>query len=243
MNDFIYDESPLPRDPGGMIEKIINIIGTVVDWFGNIAKKTGETDSVNDNSSLDDIDRITNIFTDFKGQEHTKAVEIENAVAKEVDYYVEELHDMLDANADKVEKYNIHTKRIERQIDKIASKVNGTIDNELSKKVSLDNTECKEIVKMIPGSKKEDAMNTFLNKSVSSALESCCKEIRNSLEEIYEDVETEVLGAVDKIQKQNELLKKSLASVDENNYEVTAKEQMVEAYYMIDVCGAVSQIL
>ena len=30
MNDFIYDESPLPRDPGGMIEKIINIIGTVV---------------------------------------------------------------------------------------------------------------------------------------------------------------------------------------------------------------------
>ena len=43
MNDFIYDESPLPRDPGGMIEKIINIIGTVVDWFGNIAKKTGET--------------------------------------------------------------------------------------------------------------------------------------------------------------------------------------------------------
>ena len=234
MNDFIYDESPLPRDPGGMIEKIINIIGTVVDWFGNIAKKTGETDSVNDNSSLDNIDRITNIFTDFKGQAHTKAVEIENAVAKEVDYYVEELHDMLDANADKVEKYNIHTKRIERQIDKI---------NELSKKVSLDNTECKEIVKMIPGSKKEDAMNTFLNKSVSSALEVCCAEIRSSLEEIYEDVETEIVGAVDTIQKQNELLKESLASVDENNYEVTAKKQMVNAYYLTDICDTVTEIL
>ena len=48
---------------------------------------------------------------------------------------------------------------------------------------------------------------------------------------------------MDTIQKQNELLKESLASVDENNYEVTAKEQMVEAYYMIDVCDAVSQIL
>ena len=176
-------------------------------------------------------------------KENTKAIEIENAVAKEVNYYVEELHDILDANADKVDKYNIHIKRIERQIDKIASKINGTIDNELCKKVSLDNTECKEIVKMIPGSKKEEAMNTFLDQSVNSALESCCKEIRNSLEEIYEDVETEVLGAVDTIQKQNELLKESLASVDENNYEVTAKEQMVEAYYMIDVCDAVSQIL
>ena len=150
---------------------------------------------------------------------------------------------MLDANADKVEKYNIHTKRIERQIDKIASKVNGTIDNELSKKVSLDNTECKEIVKMIPGSKKEDAMNTFLNKSVSSALEVCCAEIRSSLEEIYEDVETEIVGAVDTIQKQNELLKESLASVDENNYEVTAKKQMVNAYYLTDICDTVTEIL
>lgn len=243
MNNFMYDEDPLLKGPDGRIEKIINIIGTVVDWFGNIAKKTGETDSVNDNSSLDNIDRITNIFTDFKGQAHTKAVEIENAVAKEVDYYVEELHDILDANADKVEKYNIHTKRIERQIDKIASKVNGTIDNELSKKVSLDNTECKEIVKMIPGSKKEDAMNTFLNKSVSSALEVCCAEIRSSLEEIYEDVETEIVGAVDTIQKQNELLKESLASVDENNYEVTAKEQMVNAYYLTDICDTVTEIL
>ena len=243
MSDFIFDKNPFPKDPEKIIEKVINIIGTVVDWIGNIAGKTGETDSINDNSSLENIDRIMSIFTDFREQEHTKAIEIENAVAKEVNYYVEELHDILDANADKVDKYNIHIKRIERQIDKIASKINGTIDNELCKKVSLDNTECKEIVKMIPGSKKEEAMNTFLDQSVNSALESCCKEIRNSLEEIYEDVETEVLGAVDTIQKQNELLKESLASVDENNYEVTAKEQMVEAYYMIDVCDAVSQIL
>ena len=148
MSDFIFDKNPFPKDPEKIIEKVINIIGTVVDWIGNIAGKTGETDSINDNSSLENIDRITSIFTDFREQAHTKAIEIENAVAKEVNYYVEELHDILDANADKVDKYNIHIKRIERQIDKIASKINGTIDNELCKKVSLDNTECKEIVKM-----------------------------------------------------------------------------------------------
>ena len=101
----------------------------------------------------------------------------------------------------------------------------------------------RSIVKMIPGSQKEDAMNTFLNKSVSSALEVCCAEIRSSLEEIYEDVETEIVGAVDTIQKQNELLKESLASVDENNYEVTAKKQMVNAYYLTDICDTVTEIL
>lgn len=246
MSDFIFDENPFPKDPketGKVIEKVINIISAVADWIGNIAGKTGETDPINDNSSLENIDRITSIFTDFRGQAHTKAVEIENAVAKEVNYYVEELHDILDANADKVHKYNIHIKRIERQIDKIASNINGTIDNELCKKVSLDNMECKEIVKMIPGSKKEEAMSIFLNQSVRSALEACCMKFRSYLEEIYEDAETEVVGAVDTIQKQNELLKERLASVDENNYEATAKKQMIDAYYMMDVCDAVSQIL
>lgn len=244
MGNFISGEDFVPKNPGGINKKIIKgIIDVIMKLFEKIAKKTGETDSVNDNSSPENMERITDIFTEFKGQAHTKAVEIEHAVTREVNYYVEELHNILDANADKVNKYNIHIKRIERQIDKIASGVNGTIDNELLKKISLDNTECKEIVKMIPGTKKEDAMCTFLNRSVSSALESCCKEIRNSLEEIYEDVETEVLGTVDTIQRQNELLQESLAAVDENDYEVTAKKQMVKAYYMVDVCGAVSQIL
>ena len=94
----------------------------MVDWIGNIAGKTGETDSINDNSSLENIDRITSIFTDFREQAHTKAVEIENAVAKEVNYFVEELHDILDANADKVDKYNIHVKELSVRLIKLLLK-------------------------------------------------------------------------------------------------------------------------
>ena len=44
MSDFIFDKNPFPKDPEKIIEKVINIIGTVVDWIGNIAGKTGETD-------------------------------------------------------------------------------------------------------------------------------------------------------------------------------------------------------
>jgi hypothetical protein len=61
-------------------------------------------------------------------------------------------------------------------------------------------------------------MNSFLNESVKNALEVCCGEIRSILEEIYEDVETEIVGAVESIQKQNELFKKSLNSIDKDNY-------------------------
>lgn len=234
---------PIGGGDGGTIGKIIKAIKLIRDIFRKPSEEAGKTDSVNDNSSLENIDRITQIFSDFKDQVRVKALEVENAVGEEVNFYIEELHDILHENSNKVDKYGIHIKRIERQIDKISSKVKGIIDNEISKKVSLDNAQCKEIVKMIPGIKKEQAMNSFLNESIKNALEVSCEEIRSILEEIYEDVEFETVGTVEAIQKQNELLKERLSSVDKDNYEETAKRQITDAYYIMDACDLIEQIL
>lgn len=225
---------------GGMIGKIIKIVKTL---FGIFKKPSEEAGKIDSNDSLENIERITQIFADFKEQVHSRAVEVEKAVEDEVNYYVEELHDILTENEEKVVKYGIRTKRIERQIDRISSRVNGTIDNELSKKVSLDNLECKEIVKMIPGAKKESAMAEFLAKAVKGALDVCCSEIHSNLDEIYDDVETEIVGAVELIQKQAEQLQGSFESIDEDNYEETAKNQMINAYYFIDTCDLVLELL
>lgn len=231
---------PIGGGVGGTIGKIIKVIKTLIEIFKKPAAEAGKTDHTD---SLENIERITQIFTDFKEQVHARAVEIEKAVEAEVGYYVEELHDILEKNEEKVTRYGIRTKRIERQIDKIASRVKGIIDSELSKKVSLDNTECREIVKMIPGAKKESAMSDFFSKSVKGALDLCCAEIHSSLDEIYDDVETEVIGTVASIQKQAEQLQSTFLSIDETNYEETAKKQMIEAYYLKDVCDMVLELL
>lgn len=227
-----------------LIPEIVNTIGTIVGILKKSSKEVGETDSVSDNSSLENIDHITQIFADMKQQVHSEAMEVENKVMREVERYVDELRDSLQNHLDKVERYSIHIGRIERQIDKIASKAKGTIDHELSKKISLDNVECREIVKMIPGVKKESAMNAFVASAVSRSLEACCVEIKTTLEEIYEDVEIEIIGAVESIQKQNECCKDSLAAIDENNDELVAKEQiMAQAHYLIDTCDTIERIL
>lgn len=237
---------PFPPTGGGIgeiIRKIINVTKGLIGLFKKPSKEAGETDSLNDNSSLENVDHIIQIFSDFKEQVYTKAVEVESAVAEEVNYYVEELQDILINNADKVDKYGIHTKRIERQIDKISTRIKGTINNELSKKVSLDDSECKKILKMIPGVKKEAAMDRFLNTAVNGALTVCCAELHACLDEIYEDVESEIIETVESIQKQNEQLKVSLSRIDRDNYEMTAKQQMINAYYLIDACDTVLEIL
>ena len=239
MNSNITGPSFLPIG-GGTIGRIIKVVKTLFSILKKSSKHAGETDETD---SLEKIERITQIFVDFKEQVHARAIEVEKAVDDEVNYYVEELHDILDENDEKVVKYGIHTKRIERQIDRVSSRVKGTIDNELSRKVSLDNLECKEIVKMIPGAKKECAMSDFFVKAVNGALDVCCAEIHSSLDEIYDDVENEIVGAVESIQKQTEQLQESFSSIDEENYEETAKKQMIDAYFLIDTCNIVLELL
>lgn len=225
---------------GGLVGTIIKIVKTIFGMCKKSSKEAGKTES---NDSLENIERITQIFVDFNEQVHAKAVEVEKSVENEVRYYVEELFDIFTENAEKVAKYGIHTKRIERQIDRISSRVKGTIDNEISKKVSLDNLECREIVKMIPGTKKETAMGVFFTKSIKEALEICCAEIQSSLDEIYDDVETEVVGVVESIQKQIEQSQACFAAVDEDNFEETAKKQMTDSYFLTDTCDIVLDLL
>lgn len=243
MNNIIKDLPYKTGGDGNTINKIITVIEILRKIFGKQSKEAGETDSVNDNSSLENIDRITQIFSDFKEQVHSKSLELECVIGEEIDFYVEELHDILQENLNKVNMYGIRIKRIERQIDKIALNIKGIIDKEISKRISLDNSQCKEIVKMIPGSKKEEAMSLFLNESVKNALAVGCEEMRLILEEIYEDVEIEVIGAVESIQKQNELFKESINLIDKDNYEETAKKQITNAYYLVDACNLIEQIL
>lgn len=243
MNSIIRTPFPSPGGGIGTIRKIIKVVKTIRDILKKSSDEVGKTDSVNNNSSLENIDKIIQIFSDFKNQVNTKALNVENAVGEEVDFYVEEVNEILQEKSSEVDKYGINIKRIKRQIYEISSKVKGTIDNEISKKVSLDNVECKQILKMIHGSKKEEAMNLFLNKSVKNALEVCCEEMHSVLEEIYEDVETEIIDAVEYTQKQSELSKECLRLIDKNNYEQTAERQIVDAYYLVAACDLIEQIL
>lgn len=223
-----------------VIKKVVDTVKSLFGSFKNLAQKAGKTDS---KDSLEKVEHIAEIFADFREQVHSKTVEMERAMTEEVDYYLEELRNILSMNHEKVEKYGIRVKWIERQMDRVSSEIKGSIDNEVSKKVSLDNAACKEIMTMIPGEKKETAMNDFFEEAAKLALNKCCEDLHSSLDEIYEDVEIEIIGAVESIQNQIEQLQAGFDSIDEENYEETAKKQMVDAYCLTDTCDLVLDLL
>lgn len=229
---------------GSLLKKIIGIVKIIWNMIKNKpAKEISETDSVNDDSSLENIDKITQIFVHFKEQVHIQSAEIEQAICDEVSFYLDELRTLLLDSQEIVEKYGIKIGRIERKIDRILPQIEGIIDYEISKKVSLDNVQCKNIMKMIPGEKKERAMQEFLDETIKNALNICCKSIKEKLDEIFEEVNEEVVGMVEVLQNDSVIHLKQIETIDADNYTESMTKLMSEAYYIMDACNLVNELL
>ena len=228
---------------GGILRKIITIVKNVWNWVnGKTAKKISGTDSINDNTSLENIDKIVEIFADFKEHVHKDIVHLEQEIKEELDFYVEEVCLLLEENQEIATKYGIKTDRIEKKIKKISTRINGEIENEVSKKLSLDNAECRQIIKMIPGTKKETAMQDFLKKLTADALNTGCSFIQESIEELFEGAETEIMDAVETLKKNSALSIEQLQKLDTDDLD--KKSNVAEnARYLIKVCELTNEIL
>ena len=161
----------------------------------------------------------------------------------EVRVYLEEILDVLSDNQEITEKYGIKVKRIERKINRIIPQMLGIIDFELSKKISLDNNECRKIMKMIPGRKKEEALDEFLGKAFNESLDRCCENLQENLQELYEEVNEEILGTIEIIGKNCERQKEKLSDIDADNYIEKKNILIGESYYLICASEILERIM
>lgn len=228
---------------GKLLKTVIRIVKGIWDFITGSAKGGGDTNSITDDSSLENIDKIVELFSGFKEQVHSRSVEIERNILDEISFYLDEIKQMLIDNQNLSEKYGIKVERIERKIDRIIPHMSGIIDFELSKRISLDNVKCKNIMKMIPGEKKEEELRTFLNESINQSIVVYCENLKDNLADIYEEVTDEIAGRVEAIQKSCEIQMKKIEEIDAENYTEQAVKLMSDSYYIIDACLIVDGIM
>lgn len=233
---------PIPIPQKIVIKVLKEVAKAILPFLFGSAKKASEADSTN-NSSLENIDNIMEIFSGIKDEVRKRSLQIEESVEKEVDAYLDEIRRILEENQDVVEKYGVKFDRIERRIDKIRSNLHGIIDREVSKAVSLDNSECRAIMKMIPGERKENALRSFLDSAVQNALSVYCSAIRKSLDEIFDDTNEEILGTIEVAQQNIAAHLKMLRSLDENNRMEVVSQMICEAGLINDECEIVENLL
>lgn len=225
--------------------EIISIIvsGIVELIKGKHAEKISKTDSVDERSSVEDINKVLEMFSDYKNQIGEKTSKVEEILTEEVEAYIKELQTILDRKQDVIKKYGLRPERLERRFSKLTKSIQGSISREVSKKVSLDNYECSQIIRMIPGAKKEKALTSFFNDTVKSALNKCCDDLQLMLEEFYEETEEELIEVINIAQKNNEQNVIDLAAVDKDNYAEKTLGIQEKAYRIIAVCDVLDSIV
>lgn len=92
---------------------------------------------------------------------------------------------------------------------------------------------------MIPGTKKEQVMSDFLNKSLKEVLNQYCTDFRQNLSDLFENVEEEIVQAVGRTGEEAERQYKILENIDEDNYIEKNEAIVTKAASIIALCDLI----
>lgn len=246
MNDIV--KTPMPPNPGpgvGAWIKMLIKIGKTIweDIIGKPSKKLKDADSVNDNSSVENIDFIIQGLTGFKESVNEQIKVIEVTYNEEIEAYFEELKEVLIEKRDSLDRYDINFNRIERKIERVLEHNKGNLMFTVSKKLSLDDPDLRNILKMIPGSKKEEALDIFFKKVLKETLSDSCEKMKSDLNEVCDEVEDAVLGTIDFMKKNCEIQTEKLESMNFEDNNEQLKTVIYDGYYNLFACDLVNKLL
>ncbi len=213
---------------GGGLSLLVGLAKGVWDMITkDTAKEMAELEPISIKSSAEDIQNLTEVFENCKEQVHREAQKMENAVCEEVEYYLEEVNNLLSENKTLMDHYHIRARSVDRRMREILSGVSREFELEISRSMCLSNPECKRVLEMVQGTRREQAMAEFLENMIKRVLDQCIRNIREILNEIFEEVQDETLGAVEQVERETESFARELDTMQEDNY-IEKTEELTE---------------
>ena len=195
------------RIGGWVKEKWDNVKKIFTGQSNDTASQTSKQDSYDkDFATITETKRLNKILSDFSLKLSDCADELENNAIKESSQYFDMLIEELEKNNN---KFNINILRIKRNKINIERKIKGSFKKLLSKRVSIDDPECLNILKLDAGKEKRNKMNNFGNKVLREAAYNLCLDIKESLLDQQEYIESCIDDKVEEfIVMQEELISK-----------------------------------
>lgn len=226
-----------------IIDGIIKIAGKLIDKFSEKSETVGYMERIDEESSASDIEKTIDNLDEYKNNLQSEISEIEEMVSEEVKYYVQEVQKFLEDNSELLEKYKINEKRLNKELSKLLPGVKEYMDDEISKKMSLGNPELRNVLKMIPGTPKEEAMKNLGNEIIHNALEKYCAYIREVLLEVSDLVEENTIQIVEDIAEEINRNREQLEEMSQEDNVEKSEQMMGKAGYIIYGCCEVQEML
>lgn len=182
--DWVKDKTEKVKD------YIIDKVEETVDKMRDIASDlldiiTGETSSessyVMEESDVITTERLNNILKGFSEEYMKNAVTIEEACIEAVQKYYEHLMPIIE-QSESVGYSKASINRLKKNQSNMCVMIGNSIRQPLSKRLSLDDAECLEILKMEAGRKKKNEMRTFTKKVIGEATNNLADTVREVLD-------------------------------------------------------------
>lgn len=223
-------------------EKISNFGRSIQD---KCAERIAEEKSYNKKeANIYTTDRLNEILISFSEGYFQQATVIErNCIRLVEDYYDKLIEIIEDAPSSEHNAANLRALKSGKR--RISKTINGGIKEPLSKRMSLDDSECLSILKMNPGNEKKQAMTRFTHKVIQEALNNLSKNVRTALNEQSDDIEDYLCGILEEQEKAMQALKEHFDKmVRDNELEQTDKEKnCIMPMYLIEVSECINKII
>ena len=193
----------------GNCDKCGDLIGKVVDtvksWFSKGSSSSGSSISKEEsydaeNARLEQTVIIQQELTKFRTKCEKECDALERDALKDSRNYIDNLIEFIKNNNSKPysgQNLNINIERLEKQNRETEDIIRGYIKKKIQKRVSLDDDECLEILKMDKGKDKKDAMTNFLNCILKDAMDGLSKEIEKALKKQLENIKDQINARIE----------------------------------------------
>ncbi|WP_304153604.1 hypothetical protein [Megamonas hypermegale] len=195
------------------------------------------TEKIDKQSSSQDINQIGILLSDIRN--HT--LQLSGAMVKEIKdsitFYTEELLMIVQDRKNIIDRYTY--KEFERDIKEISEDIDVYWQNEIYKKISLDNVDCLNILKMPAGNRKQEAMQNFVSKTLENIAISYTEYINKMLIQLYDNFELNIRENLQKIEEKVQAYKQMNEAL--NNEDVLSYErQLANSNVKIFICDVIS---
>lgn len=192
-------------------------IPSIIEVGKKFFDKILDAPSMNQKNTVDDIEQISKALGELREHilQESKPV-IDNA-SDSITSYLEEQLFLLEDKKDLLAKYEISSRSVEHKMQEINRRLGSFWHDAIYKKISLDDSQCRAILTLPSGEKKNVELSNFTNKVLSDTLDEYSELVRSELGKIYVDFEDEVSRSVSKLEKSVGEYSQIVQSMDEKD--------------------------
>ena len=195
-------------------------------------------------SSAASVDAMNETLVSFSKKYMQEAEKTENQCIKIVESCYDDLIKKMDTEPDFTYN-NANLRILKREREKVGNSISGSVKEPLARRMSLDDAECLEILKMDAGKEKGEAMSAFITKVIREALNNLARKVSISMKEQYDLLEDYFKSIIDERERNVRNLKEQFDKMCMNyNSEAEVKESgLVDSRISLDTIYEVEKIL